>query len=54
MGQLYLSRNPENTFETGSWVEAIEDADNTMFTNINPYRNRLLMNKETSELVEEY
>jgi hypothetical protein len=25
-----------------------------MFANINPYRNRLLMNKETAELVEEY
>ena len=54
MGQLNLSRNPSTVFESGCWVEAIEDANNTMFANINPYRNRLLMNKETAELVEEY
>lgn len=54
MGQLNLSRNAESGYQTGSWVEAIEDANNTMFANINPYRNRLLMNKDTAELVEEY
>jgi len=51
MGQLNLSNSPETGFEAGNWVEAIEDTSKTMFANINPYRNRLLMNKETSELV---
>ena len=54
MGQQSLQNHSDLTFESQQWVEAVEDTHNSRFTNINIYRKRLLMNKLTSELIEEY
>ena len=35
-------------------MEAIEDPNSTLFNNVNPYRKRLLVNKDTEEVIEEY
>ena len=54
MGQNKSITENNQSFSAEDWIDAIEDNETNRFTDVNPYRKRLLMNKATSELVEEY
>jgi hypothetical protein len=54
MGQKSSESLRSEDIELSNWIEAVEDPARTLFLNVNPYRKRLLVNKNTGKLIEEY
>jgi hypothetical protein len=54
MGQQTSEGHKSQAILLSDWIEAVEDSNNTLFPNVNPYRKRLLINRNTQQLIEEY
>lgn len=54
MGQRNSETLKNDSIQLDNWIEAVEDPAHSLFVGVNPYRKRLLVNKITNELIEEY
>lgn len=46
MGQQQSGQTTEGLV-LSEWIEAVEDSENSLFANVNPFRRRLLLNKNS-------
>lgn len=47
MGQQNSDGHKSKAILLSDWIEAVEDSNNSLFANVNPYRKRLLINRNT-------